>query len=252
MPRSWALAAILVLAAGAAGAHALKVCIPSNPFPPISFPDHEGQGQWLVRKAVERQGGTVSYEAVPWPRCVKGVQTGDYDAAIPPTVTLAASIALPMRDEKTVDDTKALGNTNMVVLRRVGSKPGWDGRSFSGLSTPVIFNRGIVSIRDKLAALGVAGDEGAQPNESMLQKLLRGRGELLIMNGNAALVELADAEYAGKLEILPEPFIVMTGHLGFNKSYYLANRAFVEAVWSGIARLRNSAEWQSVAPALAK
>jgi len=244
MPRSWALAAILVLAAGAAGAHALKVCIPSNPFPPISFPDHEGQGQWLVRKAVERQGGTVSYEAVPWPRCVKGVQTGDYDAAIPPTVTLAASIALPMRDEKTVDDAKALGNTNMVVLRRLGSKPGWDGRAFSGLSTPVIFNRGIVSIRDKLAALGVAGDEGAQPNESMLQKLLRG----VAVHDE----QLAAAEYAGKLEILPEPFIVMTGHLGFNKSYYLANRAFVEAVWSGIARLRNSAEWQSVAPALAK
>ena len=252
MPRRRIIAVLAASAAQACLAVTVKVCIPSNPFPPLTFADHEGQGQWLVRKAIELQGGTVSYEAVPWPRCLKGAMSGEYDAAMPPTAARADSVALPMRDEATVDEGKALGDANMVVVRRVGSGPYWDGKRFSGLTGPVMFNRGIITVRDKLATLGVPGDEGAQPNEAMLHKLLRGRGELVIMNGSAALVELTGSKYAGKLEILPEPFIALTGYLGFNKAYYAANRAFVEAVWSSIARLRNSTEFRNAAAGLAK
>ena len=241
-----------MLAVQACQALAVKVCIPSNPFPPLSFADREGQGQWLVRKAIELQGGTVSFEAVPWPRCLKGAMGGEYDAALPPTAARIDSVALPMRDESTVDENKSLGDASMVVVRRVGSRPHWDGKRFSGLTGPVMFNRGIVTVRDKLGALGVPGDEGAQPNEAMLQKLLRGRGELVVMNGSAALAELTDSEYSGKLEILPEPFIALTGYLGFNKAYYAANRAFVEAVWNSIPRLRNSTEFRNAAAGLAR
>lgn len=230
----------------------VRVCIPANPFPPLTFADHEGQGQWLARKAIEAQGGTVSFESVPWPRCLKGVLAGEYDAAMPPTAARADVVALPMRDDATVDEAKAVGDAPMVVVRRIGSKAGWDGKRFTDLSTPVMFNRAIGVIRDKLVLLGVPADEGAQQNDALLQKLVRGRGELLVLNAAAAQAELASGDYAGKLEILPEPFIVITGHLGFNKAFYAANRGFAEAVWSQIARLRLSADFRNLAPHLAK
>jgi polar amino acid transport system substrate-binding protein len=233
-------------------AQAVKVCVPSNPFPPLTFPEHVGQGQWLARRATEQAGGTVQFESVPWPRCLKGATDGDYDAAMPPTGARSVQLAIPLKSDGTPDESKAIGDANLVVVRRVGSKAQWDGKRFSGLNGAVMFNRGIVAVREKLEALGAQGDEGAQPNESLLQKLVMGRAELLIMNGSAALTDLADPAYAGRLEILPEPFIGITGYLGFNKTYQASNRVFVDAVWAGIVRLRNSPEFRAAAPALAK
>lgn len=235
-----------------AGAVTVRVCIPSNPFPPLTFPDHEGQGQWLARRAVESQGASIAIEPVPWPRCLKGLSAGDYDAAMPPTQALAASLALPLREDGSVDEGKALGDVSMMVLRRVGSAAHWDGRRFSGVVGPVLFNRGIVSVRDKLATLGVVGDEGAQPNESLLQKLQRGRGDLLILNRQAAEQALADSEAGAGLEMLPEPFIALSGHLGFSKAFHDSHRSLVEAVWNQIAKLKASAAYRQLAPSLGR
>jgi hypothetical protein len=32
----------------------ITVCLPFNPLPPLTFADHEGPGQWLVRKDQDR------------------------------------------------------------------------------------------------------------------------------------------------------------------------------------------------------
>ncbi len=233
------------------GARTIFVCIPSNPFPPLTFPDHEGQGQWLLRTALERQGDTVRFEAVPWPRCTRGVLQGSYDAAIPVASTRVGSLAFAL-DGHEVDANKALGNTVMVVVRRVDSQAAWDGKSFTNLSTPVMFNRGIVTVRDKLTKLGVPGDEGAQANKALLKKLLQKRSDLLIMNGQAAAVELASEEYVGKLEVLKQPFLTMSLHVAFNLDFYENNRAYVDAIWTRIAELRATPEWAKLAPILGK
>jgi polar amino acid transport system substrate-binding protein len=229
----------------------VTVCIPSNPFPPLTFTDHDGQGQWLVRKAVEPQGDAVQFESVPWKRCTDGVLAGSYDAAMPPAAAFAPVMALPMNGDE-VDARKAVGNVTLIVLRRVGTKADWDGKTFTAVITPVMFNKNIVSVRDKLAKLGVPGDEGAHANESLLRKLLAGRRELLIMNAQAAAEEIVDPEFRGKLEILPVPFLSFTLYVAFNREFQGANPRYVEAVWTEIGRLRASPEWARIAPTLAK
>lgn len=229
----------------------ITVCIPSNPFPPLTFVDHEGQGQWLVRKAVERQGDTVQFVSVPWKRCTEGVVAGAYEAAMPPSATFLPTMAFPMAGEE-ADVRKAVGTVTLSVLRRVGTKADWDGKNFSALSTPVMYNKNIVSVKDKLAKLGVPGDEGAHANESLLRKLMAGRSELLVMNAQAAADEIADPEFRGKLEILPAPFLAFTLYVAFNRDFQIANSRYVDAIWSEIGRLRSSAEWARVAPGLAK
>lgn len=229
----------------------VTVCIPSNPFPPLTFIDHEGQGQWLVRKAVERQGDTVAFASVPWVRCTEGTANGIYDAAMPPSATFLPTLAFPMIGDH-ADPGKAVGSVTLVVLRRIGTKADWDGKTFSSLTTPVLFNKGIVTVRDKLAKLGVQGDEGAHANESLLRKLLAGRGELLVMNSQAAAEELTDPEFRGKLEILPVPFLSFTLYIAFNRNFQAADPAYVDAIWNEIGRLRASAEWARIAPTLAK
>jgi polar amino acid transport system substrate-binding protein len=242
-------AALILSASGFA--RTITVCIPSNPFPPLTFTDHEGQGQWLVRKAVERQGDAVRFESVPWKRCTEGVVAGAYEAAMPPSAKFLPQMAFPMAGAE-ADARKSFGTVTMAVLRRVGSKAHWDGKAFTSLNTPVLYNKNIVSVKEKLATLGIAGDEGAHVNESLLRKLLAGRGELLIMNEQAAMEELAQPEYKGQLEILPVPFLTFTLYVAFNREFHAANTAFVEAVWTEIARLRSTPEWARIAPSLAK
>ncbi|NRF69262.1 hypothetical protein HLB44_19885 [Aquincola sp. S2] len=243
----------LLCLAMACPARTIKVCIPANPFPPLTFPDREGQGQWLVRKAVERQGDAVEFEAVPWVRCTDGVAAGTYDVAMPPSAHAAflPTMAFPMAAGQ-VDQGRAVGSVTLVALRRVGSRAYWDGTSFSGLTTPVMFNKGVVTVREKLARLGVPGDEGASANESLLNKLLLGRGEILVLNAQQAAEEVASDEFRGKLEILPTPFLSFTLHAAFNRKFQAAQPAYVEAIWTEIGRLRASPEWSRVAPTLAK
>ncbi len=246
-----ALGAALLLGAPARAERVVNICIPVNPFPPLTFADHEGQGQYLARKAIERQGAAVQYQAVPWLRCTEGVTNGTYDAAMPPSAMFATTLALPMRAGQ-VDTQQAVGEVTIGVLRRVGSAVDWDGNRFTGLNHPVMFNRGIVSIKEKLAKLGVQGDEGSHYNESLLRKLVAGRGDIVIMNLQAAQAELAEDEYRGKLEVLPAPFLSFTLYLAFNPRYYSANTAFAHAVWSDIARQRTAPEWAKLAPTMAK
>lgn len=250
LPRLALACGMLGLSASCVAA-SITVCIPTNPFPPLTFTDHDGQGQWLARKAAALHGDQVQFVVVPWVRCTEGVAAGAYDAAMPPSAIYAASMAFPM-SEGQIDPQKAVGAVSMVVLRRIGSKANWDGKAFSALSTPVLFNKGIASIREKLAKLGVPGDDGAQANESLLRKLLVGRGDLLIMNGQAAANELANGAMAGELELLPVPFLSFTLYLAFNREYQQAHAAQVNAIWSEIGRLRASPEFLRLAPALAK
>ena len=204
-----------------------------------------------MRKAVERQGDSVQFESVPWKRCTDGVVAGSYDAAMPPSAAFGPAMTFPMNVDE-VDSRKAVGNVTLMVLRRVGTKTDWDGKTFTALTTPVMFNKNIVSVRDKLAKLGIPGDEGAHANESLLRKLLAGRSELLIMNAQAAMEEIADPEFRGRLEILPVPFLSFTLYVAFNREFQRANPRSVEAIWTEIGRLRASPEWARIAPTLAK
>ncbi|MES2299195.1 MAG: hypothetical protein V4582_19275 [Pseudomonadota bacterium] len=251
-PRNAALACALAVFATAGACRTVNVCIPVNPFPPLTFPSHEGQGQWLVRKAIERQGDTVQFLAVPWLRCTEGAANGTYDAAMPPSAIFAATLAFPTAEGGQIDPLQSVGEVSLSVVRRIGSKADWNGKAFSDLSRPVMFNRGIVSIKEKLAKLGTPGDDSAHANESLMRKLLVGRGELLVMNTQAAQAEIAEEEYRGKLEILPAPFLTFTLYLAFNPRFQSSNAAFTKAVWAEIGHLRTTPEWGRVAPSLAK
>jgi polar amino acid transport system substrate-binding protein len=250
--RNAVLACVLALATTTGACRTISVCIPVNPFPPLTFPTHEGQGQWLVRKAVERQGDTVQFLSVPWLRCTEGAANGTYDAAMPPSAIFAGTLAFPQNEAGQIDPQQSVGEVALGVVRRIGTKADWNGKVFSDLSRPVMFNRGIASIKDKLAKLGTPGDESAHANESLMRKLLLGRGELLIMNTQAAQSEMAEEEYRGKLEILPAPFLSFTLYLAFNPRFQSGNAAFTKAVWAEIGRLRTTPEWSKIAARLAK
>jgi hypothetical protein len=59
-------------------------------------------------------------------------------------------------------------------------------------------------------------------------------------------------EFYGQLERLPQPFMPVTGYLGFSQSFYRSNRRLAENLWMTIASLRVTTEWKKRAPHLAR
>ncbi|RFP13659.1 MULTISPECIES: hypothetical protein [unclassified Duganella] len=245
-------ASVMAGAASPCAARTLAVCMGDRPFPPLFFLDHEGQAQWLVRKAVERQGDLVQFIAVPWRRCLQGLRTGTYAAALPVIGNLSflPDYAFPM-DPLGIDASRELARISHVVVRRVGSEADWDGGRFTHLAGPVLYPAGIVAVREALAALGVPGDDGSALEEQTLLKLLARKGDLAVIQSGVAQELLARAAFRDKLEILPQPLLSRPSYLAFNRAFHDADQRYVEAIWLEIKRLRGSPEWRALAPALA-
>lgn len=250
--RTLLFASLMAGAAQPCAGRTLAVCMGDRPYPPLFFPDHEGQAQWLVRKAVEHQGDLVTFAAVPWRRCLQGLRTGVYAAALPVigNQSFLPDYAFPM-DRLGIDASRELARVSHVVVRRVGSEADWDGDHFSHLGGAILYPAGIVVVREALAALGVPGDDGSALEEQTLRKLLARKGDLAVIQSGVAQELLALAPFRDKLEILPQPLLARPSYLAFNRAFHDADRPYVEAIWLEIRRLRGSPEWRALAPTLA-
>jgi len=231
----------------------LRVCIPDVDLPPLTFVDHDGQAQDLIRDAAAAQGWAVKFEPVPVRRCLAGLVSGRYDAAAPIAATLSnqASMAFPLL-AGTLDERYALNELVGVVYRAVGTSANWDGHNFSGLHTPVLFYAGARAVAERLGALQVAGDDSAKGTYQMAQMLLHGRAQLAV--GAAADVQLLleNPEFAKRIEVLPQPFMRAQVFMAVNLHFYAEHKASIDALWAGIGQLRAAPEWPARAAALAR
>lgn len=243
--------ALLGSLGSAAAQPLLRVCIADVDVPPMTFVARDGQAQYLIRQALAAQNWAVSFESVPWRRCLLGLVSGRYDAApLAATSSNQATLAFPRLAGK-LDTRYALGDEIVGVVYRVaGSRANWDGHSFSGLHMPVLFNAGVRAVADRLRELQVAGDDSAKSTYQMSQMLLHGRAQLAISFADTVQLQLQSPEFAGRLEVLPEPFIRGQGFMAVNRDFYAKHQTSVEAIWAKLGQLRAAPEWPAKAAAL--
>ena len=245
-----------VLLGGLSSAYAqpqpqLRVCIPDVDLAPLTFVDHDGQAQDLIRRAAAAQGWAVKFEPVPVRRCLAGLVSGRYDAAAPIAATLSnqATMAFPLLAGK-LDERSALSEVVGVVYRAVGSSANWDGHGFSGLHTPVLFYAGARSVAERLRALQVAGDDSAKSTYQMAKMLLHGRAQLAVGVADDVQLLRQNPEFAKRIEVLPEPFMRTQVFMAVNLQFYAEQRDSIDALWAAIGQLRAAPEWPARAPAL--
>jgi polar amino acid transport system substrate-binding protein len=231
----------------------LRVCIADVDVPPLTFVNHEGQAQYLIRQAAAAQGWAVQFEAVPVRRCLAGLANGRYDAAAPLTATVSnqAVMAFPLSVGK-LDERYALSELVGVVYRAVGASANWDGHNFTGLHAPVLFPAGARAIADRLLVLQVAGDDSAKSTEQMARMLLHGRAQLAVAVANDVHRLLQNPEFAGRIEVLPQSFMRAQVFMAVNLQFYAAQQASIDAIWSRIGQIRASPEWPPQAEKLAR
>ncbi|MDU9409539.1 transporter substrate-binding domain-containing protein [Pseudomonas sp. zfem001] len=193
----------------------------------------------LVQQALALQ---VVYVAVPWKRCLSGMQQGLYDGAF------AASLKserlqmghYPTDTDGRADAARRLHTSRYTLYRRVGSAVSWDGQGFSQVNGRVGSLSGF-SIRDLLLAHGLEVDESSRDPLALLQMLVHGRVEavaLQTMRGDFVLQ--ANPQLALRVEKLPQLLEEKPYYLMLSNALLARDPELAERIWAEVQRQRES------------
>ncbi|MBG0842408.1 substrate-binding periplasmic protein [Ectopseudomonas toyotomiensis] len=198
----------------------------------------------LVQQALKLQ---VIYVAVPWKRCLSGMQQGLYDGAF------AASFKTerlqmgryPSDADGRPDAFRRLHTSRYTLYRRIGSAVSWDGQRFTHVTGRVGSLSGF-SIRDLLLAHGLEVDESSRDPLALLQMLVHGRVDavaLQTMRGDFILQ--ANPQLARQVEKLPQLLEEKPYYLMLSNALLARDPELAERIWSEVQRQRESATYQA-------
>ncbi|MCG2586134.1 hypothetical protein [Massilia sp. TS11] len=215
----------------------LRVCADRNDWVPYTYGERDGLLQQRLRQLAPRLDFALELVALPWPRCKAEVARGTMDALLGSSANpeALAEFAFPLR-EGAPDAARALVQTELVLLRAAGSRVSWDGQQLRGLSGQVMYIQNYREVGAALRAHGIPGDGGGLANEQNAQKVLAGRSNVMATYAGDARALLERPEFRGRLELLTPALSSGTYYLAFNRNYYKAHTAQVEALWKASAR----------------
>lgn len=193
----------------------------------------------LVQQALALQ---VVYVAVPWKRCLSGMQQGLYDGAF------AASFKperlqmghYPTDADGRPDASRRLHSSRYTLYRRVGSAVSWDGQRFSQVNGRVGSLSGF-SIGDVLLAHGLEVDESSRDPLALLQMLAHGRVEavaLQTLRGDFLLQ--ANPQLTQRVEKLPQLLEEKSYYLMLSNALLARDPELAERIWDEVQRQRES------------
>jgi polar amino acid transport system substrate-binding protein len=231
---------LLLILASAASAREFRLCVDANEWAPYTYPDHDGLLQRRVRDAATHQGDSVSFVALPWLRCEAMVLSGSIDGvlALPGLASKREQFALPLSQGR-VDEARAAGRGELVLVRRADSEIQWDGQHLAGLRGKVAYALGYDGIAARLDELGIPNSCDYRSDAQNVLALLAGRTNVIAIYAEnaAALAEMA--AYKDKVAILTPPLGHISFYLAFNKAFYALEQDRVERLWSGLSGLRD-------------
>ena len=243
--RKLGLFLLLFACAMSVEARTIRVCINDRSAPPYTYPDREGLGQELLRKAIEQQGDVMAVTPLPWRRCLEAVRNGEMEVPLmgSPSAFVRELAHFPVKNGEP-DTSRAISSANLVVFVRKDAGVSWDGKAFGGLQSPVLYGSGIAVVREKLESLGVVGEEGVNLHEQIGKMLYSHKVQAGVVRETVAKTLLHDhPEYRPVMAILPVPFLIDHSYAPFRKAFADESRGYVEAVWDAIGMMRARSEW---------
>jgi polar amino acid transport system substrate-binding protein len=206
----------------------------------------------LVEQALQLR---FNYVAVPWKRCLSGLEQGTYDGAFASSFKQdrLSMGHYPTDAEGRLDERKRLHTSRYALYRKVGSEFDWDGERFIQLTGRIGSLSGF-SIVDLLRDKGAEVDETSRDPLAVLQMLRHGRIEAAALQSlRADFVLQGNAQLAVHLEKLPVPLEEKAYYLMLSNRLLAQEPLLAAGIWSEVERQRESAAYkQRVAEFLAR
>ncbi len=243
-----ALLFVSLLRYGPTWAQELVVCFSDIAVPPYSYPDKEGQLQYLLRKASARLQLRMRFVYEPRLRCINKVKHGTYPmlAIASPETSLVETFAFPMREDK-VDTGLAFSLVDAIFVTTTGSKATWDGKRLSGVMRPLIVRAGLPALNTIMEKASLSYVPVTGSIEQIGEMLLKDRAEVALMRGFDFEALVGRPEFRGKLRGLapridPAPLFVVA-----NKEFAAEHVDMMQAIWREIAAITKSPMWRKQA-----
>jgi polar amino acid transport system substrate-binding protein len=238
-----------VLPAAAAvpvGGPALKLCYEDQDSYPWVMNDGSGLNLQLLGLVEQALGLRFEFVAVPWSRCLAGLERGTYDGAFASSYK-AERLAIgryPMDTDGRLDERKRLHTSIYALYRRKDSQVGWNGREFRQLDGRIGSLSGF-SIVDFIREHGAEVDETSRDPLALLQMLRHGRVQaaaLQSLRGDFLLQ--AHPQLAATIEKVKLPLEEKAYYLMLSNAYVGAHPIMAKAIWDEIERQRESPQYQ--------
>ncbi|WP_137937712.1 transporter substrate-binding domain-containing protein [Chitinivorax sp. B] len=234
------------VASWAGHAPPLVLCFEDVPQKPWTFPDGTGLNFDLL-KAVEKQlNEQFVFQAKPWKRCLQELRAGMVDGVI-------GGQDVPERRQYAVFPTQPSGESDSkyrlywdhyFVFVRQDSKVTWDGNELRHLSKPVAIQSGY-AIRHRLKQMEITFSEPGKSATDGLRMLEAGAVDAAILLGQESTYVLRhDPRFKARLTQLAPAFETLPFFLFFAKTTYTRSPQRLEAIWRGIADVRESAAYK--------
>ena len=225
-------------AASAPAPSALTLCFERQGVLPWRSIEGKGLNFDLLDEVARRTGLRFTYQSMPWKRCLAQLNADQLDGAFSVSFSRERMSlgAYPGGDE--ADPRRRMHMDSYVIVRRKGSKVGWDGKNFSNVDGRIGFQLGY-SVGDFLRARNIPVDEGSQRSDELLEKLLAGRVAAAALGGATAM-RLMRLPQASVLEQLPIPLVEKPYYLIFSHAFVARNPELAEKIWATVEQVRNS------------
>jgi polar amino acid transport system substrate-binding protein len=236
---------LLILLTPLAGTAAkLRICFDTRPHLPHLTPEGGGTVGVLIKMAAAETGVEIEGYSVPVTRCREEIRA-NLAAGFPTTPYVPNEfnfLAFPMV-QGGEDASRSVMSARTLVFRRKGNKVGWDGKQFHQLKTPVLIVFGSALLTYRLGQMGIPFDDKGKGVDSNFSKLLAGRADIAVAWESDAMPLLSRPEFAGKIEVLPQPFAVVPYYLAISKQFVADNPGVAEQLWSAIGRIKTTPQY---------
>lgn len=226
----------------------MTLCVDNNDWKPFAFMEKgkvAGVFVDLMKAGASKAGYRVMFKPMPWDVCLKQVQEGNLDGAVPASYKpeRAEFMQYP-EDAATNKESKwSLGKADYVVLVKAAGKDG--SYEYNGdvktLPQPVFIPRGY-SVADDIKKQGLQVNTSARYDEVNLYQLLQSSGGSAVAAGVAVDAVMDSKFFKGKFRISKEPFTTKTYFMPISKATKIP-QTDVQKIWDEIANLRADNSW---------
>lgn len=251
MVRWWrrGLTALLAMTLAAPlSAAPLRFCYEDAPFAPWTMPNGTGLNIDLLKRVEKQLGEQFVFVARPWKRCLEETRAGLIDGVIGTAdgPDRRAIGVFPTDAQGQLQTEQALFQDRANVFLLAGSLATWNGLELHNPREIVIAQRGY-RVADLLRERGSKVLDNVKVAEEAFRAMLAGVADVAVLQGSdAQLLAHHDPRFADKILEARQPFVVFHFYLMIGKKSFEADPKRIQAIWQGIAQVRQSVDYRKV------
>ncbi len=234
----------LLLAGPVLAKDTLSLCFERKDVPPWRTIDGTGLNFELLNQVSVKLDVDFKFDSLPWKRCLAKLMANEVDGAF--SVSFSRSRvplgAYPGGDVP--DASKRLHLARYSLVKRKGSKIGWDGKHFSHVDGVIGFQLGY-SVGDFLRDQKLRVDELNVKAGELARQVVAGRLVAAAVF-DTDVAHLMSGPLAAQLEVLPVPLIEKPYFLILSHKLAASQPALAQRLWKTIEDVRTSPAYQKL------